>query len=45
MKFDEKGKFFKQMVEYSVMRSFEEFDNQVYQELDNFQEFINQILF
>ncbi|WYU51921.1 hypothetical protein MHH67_21550 [Bacillus sp. FSL K6-0047] len=43
--FDEKGNFFKQMVEYSVMRSFEEFDNQVDQELDKYQELINQILF
>ena len=43
--FDEKGSIFEQMVEYSVMRSFEEFDNQVDQELDKYQELINQILF
>ena len=43
--FDEKGNIFKQMIEYSVMTSFEEFDNQIDQELDKYQKLISQILF
>lgn len=43
--FDEKGNIFKQMIEYSVMTSFEEFDNQIDQELDKYQKIISQILF
>lgn len=43
--FDEKRDIFKQMVEYSVKGSFEDFDNQVDKELDKYQELINQILF
>ncbi|WP_338752362.1 hypothetical protein [Bacillus sp. FJAT-52991] len=43
--FDGKGNFFKQMIEYSVMKSFEEFDNQIDQELNKYQKLISQILF
>lgn len=44
-KFDEKGNIFKQMIEYSVMLSFEEFETQIDQELDKYQKLITQILF
>ncbi len=43
--FNEKGNLFKQMIEYSVKKSFEEVDNQVDQELEKYQKLISQILF
>lgn len=43
--FEEKGNIFKGMVEYSINKPFKEFDVQVDQELDKYQELINRILF
>ena len=43
--FNEKENLFKQMIEYSVGTSFEEFENQIDRELDKYQELVNEILF
>lgn len=43
--FDDKENVFKQMIEYSVKISFEEFETQIDQELDKYQKLISQILF
>ncbi|PRO66395.1 hypothetical protein [Alkalicoccus urumqiensis] len=43
--FDENKNLLTQIVEYSVMRPFEEFDNLVDQELDKYQKLISEILF
>lgn len=43
--FDKKGNIFKQMIEYSTKKTFEEFDNLISKELDKYQEVINQIIF
>lgn len=43
--FNEQENLFKQMIEYSVEVSFEEFENQIDRELDKFQKLVNKILF
>jgi len=43
--FEKNGNIFKQMVEYSINKPFEEFDVQVDQELNKYQELVTRILF